>query len=73
MQARHPQMQTEPRMLMSGSGGRNGRLSHRRGGEPLGAAPFYVRAPRWGLRTRFWRCFSLRRLGLLMMNVPLPT
>jgi hypothetical protein len=32
----------------------------------------YLRAPRCGLRSWLWRRFEDLRLGLLMMNVPLP-
>jgi hypothetical protein len=51
-----------------------GRLSggwtRRRAGPRAAAA--YFRAPRCGFFRLVWRRFALVRLGLLMVNVPLP-
>ena len=41
--------------------------------ERRGLARNYLRAPRCGFFTRDWRSLAFLRLGLRMMNVPLPT
>jgi hypothetical protein len=37
-----------------------------------GFMPAYLREPRFRFFKRVWRIFAFLRLGLLMMNVPLP-